>query len=394
MQVWPPQLLYRGGKDISFHQASNGNRAASSHREIALNGYIHAVKNTYHTYKIKSVVDGTRLDYEWSFVREGLGIPFSCSLSCVYHESGTAKIIQCTYIELILYIRMMSHIIVRLAVWKVVSCSSMLHNYYGACSHGTHALIGPFANEYMTIHVPEIHHILQPFWLAATLLKRLQHAPTQLIALTQNKEPEKPTQSNTTLLLWLQHTNTLLELAELVWHAASAWTFKVQLLKYAKVSCRESILLRVELCGFLFRYSRTDCLPLTSIWREATYIATSNHKTTRNLIPWTSIRGPLMTFYRIPTSCFLWFLRECQWFQFEFWCKMMRQMPSQRNMINELVLFSIECTTPFRAFLLHTTHYCYYDCSVYSSRWGIRLNGRTSTVGKTYNEQLLVSKSF
>lgn len=132
----------------------------------------------------------------------------------------------------------------RLAVWKVVSCSSMLHNYYGTCSHGTHALIGPFANEYVTIHVREIYHILQPFWLAATLLKRLQHVPTQLIAVTQNKEPEKPTQSNTTRLLWLQHTNTLLELVELVWHAASAWTFKVQLLKYAKVSCRESILLR------------------------------------------------------------------------------------------------------------------------------------------------------
>ena len=77
---------------------------------------------------------------------------------------------------------------------------------------------------------------------------------------------------------------------------------------------------------------------------------------------------------------FLGFLRECQWFQFEFWCKMMRQMWSQRNMINELVLFSIECTTPFRAFLLHTTHYCYYDCSVYSGRWDIRLNGRTSTL--------------
>ena len=55
------------------------------------------------------------------------------------------------------------------------------------------------------------------------------------------------------------------------------WT-SLLLLKYAKVSCRESILLRVELCGFLFRYSRTYCLPLTSIWREATYIATSNHK--------------------------------------------------------------------------------------------------------------------
>ena len=199
-------------------------------------------------------------------------------ISRIWHSQDNTMYIHWAYP---LYIRMMSHIIVRLAVWKVVSCSSMLHNYYGACSHTTHALIGPFANEYMTIHVPEIHHILQPFWLAATLLKRLQHAPTQLIAVTQNKEPEKPTQSNATLLLWLQHTNTLLELAELVWPAASAWTFKVQLLKYAKVSCRESILLRVELCGFLFRYSRTHCLPLTSIWREATYIATSNHKTTR-----------------------------------------------------------------------------------------------------------------
>lgn len=132
-----------------------------------------------------------------------------------------------------------------------------------------------------------------------------------------------------------------------------------------KISCRESILLRVELCGFLSRYSRTHCLPLTSIWREATYIATSNHKSTRNLIPWTSIRGPLITFYCIPTSCFFYdFWENANGFSLNSdvkWCG-----KSDHKEIWSMSLHCSQLNAPCHSELSFYTQLTivYYDCSV------------------------------